>query len=75
MRTLIDIPESELSRLDELSERRQVSRAHLVRCAIREYLHQQGQGSLDGAFGLWSGRGIDALEYQQQMRQEWERES
>ncbi|MBC7225678.1 MAG: DUF2281 domain-containing protein [Thermoflexales bacterium] len=26
------------------------------------------------AFGSWKGRGIDALEFQEQLRSEWERE-
>ena len=75
MRTLVDIPEEELSQLKALSKARRVSRAHLVRSAIGEYLQAQTKDSLDAAFGMWADRNIDALEYQEQMRREWERES
>ncbi len=75
MRTLVDIPEDELGRLTELSKSRQVSRAHLVRCAISEYLQAQPKDALEEAFGMWADRKIDALAYQEQMRREWERES
>lgn len=75
MRTLVDIPEHELEQLNRLSRARKVSRAHLVRSAIHEYLGKNSQDPADLVFGMWADRGIDALEYQEQMRREWERES
>ena len=75
MRTLIDLPEETMTQLNRLSKERRVSRAHLVRCAVSDYLRQQNEDSWAAAFGMWAGRNIDALEYQDQMRREWERES
>lgn len=75
MRTLIDIPESELARLNELSRVRRVSRAHLVRCAIDAYLRTETRDALDAAFGMWGDRNIDGLEYTAKLRKEWDRES
>ena len=74
MRTLVDIPENELQQLTRLSKAKKVSRAHLVRCAVSEYLKQQKQDTLDAAFGMWADRGIDGLEYQLRIRSEWDRE-
>ena len=79
MRTLVDLPEENLRRLTELSRERKVSRAHLVRCAVERYLEQEepdetGQSALNAIFGIWADRGIDALEYQDRARKEWERE-
>lgn len=80
MRTLVDLPEENLRKLTELSKQRKVSRAHLLRCAVERYLEQEEPHQLEGSavdavFGLWADRGIDALEYQEQMRKEWQRES
>jgi metal-responsive CopG/Arc/MetJ family transcriptional regulator len=74
MRTLVDIPEKELKQLTRLSKAKNVSRAHLVRCAIQEYLQAQKDDSLEAAFGMWADRGIDGLEYQLKLRAEWDRQ-
>lgn len=74
MRTLVDIPESDLRRLNKLSKSRKLSRAELVRTAVAQYLRQEEPDSLDKIFGIWKDRNIDGLEYQEQMRREWERE-
>lgn len=70
MRTLIDIPDDELERLNALSEREQRSRASLVREAIAEYLVRR-QDADESAFGLWGERKIDGLAYQKKIRAEW----
>jgi metal-responsive CopG/Arc/MetJ family transcriptional regulator len=74
VRTLVDIPDNDVQRLNRLSKDRKVSRAHLVRTAVAEYLRQEEPDSLDKLFGIWKDRNIDGLEYQEQMRREWERE-
>ena len=78
MRTLIDLPEHELQELTKLSKERKVSRAHLVRCAVTRFLEAESKenkkDTLDKLFGIWKDRNIDGLEYQEQMRKEWERE-
>jgi metal-responsive CopG/Arc/MetJ family transcriptional regulator len=72
MQTVIDIPEEEITRLDKLSQERQVPREELVRAAISNYVKAQ-TNPRDAAFGLWAHKGIDGLEYQLRMRDEWER--
>ena len=72
MQTVIDIPEDEISLLNQLSENRKVSRDELVRAAISNYL-QVPINARDAAFGLWAHKDIDGLEYQLRMRDEWDR--
>ena len=74
MRTLVDIPESDLKELNRISKARKVSRAHLVRCAIERYLRDEKGDRLDEIFGIWKDRKIDGLEYQLAIRKEWDRE-
>ncbi len=82
MQTLIDIPEEDLTRLDKLSEDRQVPRDKLVRDAVSGYLAAQPDpmqdqphpdDAIDKAFGLWRHRNEDGLAYQERLRSEWER--
>ncbi len=75
MRTLVDIPEEDLTLLNQLSKQENISRAELVRRAISAYLaprKRKGSGLRDG-FGIWADRKEDALEYQERMRREWDR--
>lgn len=74
MRTLVDIPDSDIKRLTRLSKARKVSRASLVRAAVVEYLGKEQGDSLDRLAGIWADRDIDGLAYQEQMRREWDRE-
>jgi predicted DNA-binding protein len=69
MRTLIDIPNEYLDRLDSLSRSEKRSRASVVREAITEYLTHHEAAS-DAAFGLWGKQG-DGLAYQKKVRAEW----
>ncbi|PNU18574.1 CopG family transcriptional regulator [Geothermobacter hydrogeniphilus] len=73
MRTIVDLPEPQIARLREMSDRQGLSRAELVRRAVAEYLaRHQGEGC-EEAFGLWKKRSTDALNYQDQLREEWQR--
>lgn len=72
MRTLVDIPEDELEALTSLSRSRRVSRAELIRQAVAGFLAQNKAG-LEDSFGLWKGRGVDGVEYQEKLRREWKR--
>jgi len=72
MRMLVDLPESELTQLKELSRTRKTSRAQLIRLAVRGFLAQNRPG-LDASAGLWKDRGEDGVAYQQRLRSEWER--
>lgn len=72
MRTLVDLPEGELERLNILSRARKVSRAELIRQAVAGYLEQNKVG-LEDSFGLWKKKAVDGVEYQERLRGEWER--
>jgi metal-responsive CopG/Arc/MetJ family transcriptional regulator len=72
MRTLVDIPEDELVELNALSQARKVSRAELIRQAVAGFLAQNKAG-LEDSFGLWKGRAVDGVDYQNKLRREWER--
>jgi metal-responsive CopG/Arc/MetJ family transcriptional regulator len=71
MRTLIDLPESQVAALDELSKAEKKSRAALIRQAIDDYLNKRRSGGQEKAFGLWGNRKIDGMAYQRRMRREW----
>jgi hypothetical protein len=74
VRTLVDLPEVELERLNILSRARKVSRAELIRQAVSGFLAQNKAG-LEDSFGLWSDkkRRVDGIQYQDKLRSEWER--
>ena len=71
MRTLVDIPEEDLSLLNSLSEAGHVSRAELVRRAISAYLEPHKQDKRVEGFGLWGRRAVDSLKYEKKVRSEW----
>lgn len=70
MRTIVDIPDQNIKALDAVCGRENISRAEAVRRAVSDYLARHKSGE-DAAFGLWKGRGIDGLDYQDAMRDEW----
>jgi metal-responsive CopG/Arc/MetJ family transcriptional regulator len=71
MRTLVDIPEDDVRALDELSRRRRVSRASVIRAAIGDFLARHRRPDEEDAFGLWGESAIDGLEYERRLRSEW----
>ena len=72
MRLLVDLPESDLAHLNDLSRARNTSRAQLIRTAVSEFL-AQNKASLHESFGLWKDRAEDGLSYERRLRSEWER--
>ena len=72
MRTLIDLPDTELEELTALSRSRKTSRAELIRQAVAGFLAENRAG-VEASFGLWKGRRVDGVKYQQRLRDEWER--
>ncbi len=81
MRTIVDIPENQIKALDLLGKKEDLSRAELVRRAVKTYLDIEQQnksaGGLDKHFGflkddLQPFDGLDALEYERKMRAEWD---
>jgi hypothetical protein len=73
MRTIIDVPETQLEALDAWCRLEGVSRAEAIRRAVDVLLERHRAGKAKPAFGLWRGRGIDGLKYQRDLRREWDR--
>lgn len=69
MRALVDIPEEIIEDLNALSARAKVSRAEIIRRALREYANNNSP-LIDG-FGLWAKMPVDGLALQEKLRQEW----
>ena len=75
MRTLIDIPDEDIERLDALARRHNRSRAAEVREAIRAYLRgRSGNDWIRRGYGYWRDREDigDAVEYQRRIREDRE---
>lgn len=71
MRTIVDIPEDRIQALSRICKRHRISRAEAVRQAIDHYISIRRTEDSDEAFGLWKERGVDGLQYQQDVRAEW----
>lgn len=74
MRTIIDLPATQLAALRELEHRKKLSRAELIRRAVAQYVRDNTP--TDDAFGAWkSGNNVtvDALALQSELRDEWSR--
>jgi hypothetical protein len=71
MRTLVDIPDDDLTLLHRLSKIESAPRAELVRQGIARFLEPYRRSEGDKAFGLWSGRSVDGVAYQRKLRGEW----
>ena len=71
MRTLVDLGDTQLRELDELSKDEKRSRAALIREAIDDYLAKRRKILEGDAFGLWGKRKVDGLAYQERVRSEW----
>lgn len=80
MRTIIDLRDDQLAGLSELCRREGISRAEAVRRGVELLLAQRAtkeqefERAMSAAFGIWKDRGIDSVEYQRQLRAEWERD-
>lgn len=72
MRTIIDLPESQLVALGELERLHKLSRAELVRQAVAEYVVKRL--GVTEAFGAWkqAPRKVDGLKHQRASRAEWD---
>ena len=72
MRTIVELPEQQIEALKSLSDKEGLSRAELMRRAVAEYLRLHHHENDELAFGLWKKRDEDGLDYQQQLRKEWD---
>ncbi len=67
MRTLIDIPESDLLEIKKITN----NRSEFVRKAIRMSLDSQKKPDIDRYFGIFADDPEDGLAFQERMRSEW----
>ena len=72
MRTIIDISDHMLTRLDLVREKQKCSRAATIREAIDAFLNRNTQTSdLNQSLGLCKNKVSDGLPYQENLRKEW----
>lgn len=80
-RTIVDIEEENIKALDSLGKKRKMSRAALVRrgveLVLQEAREEDSEDLLEKCFGILKDDpnafdGLDAVEYQHKMRDEWE---
>jgi predicted transcriptional regulator len=71
MRTLIDIPDTQIQALAALCERVRQPRAAVIREAIAEYIERHAAKPAKAAYGLWGTEAMDGLAYQEKARTEW----
>lgn len=73
MRTLVDIPDEDIERLDALAAKGKRSRAAAIREAVKLYLvRNSGNDWIARGSGYWRDRDDigDAVEYQRTMRED-----
>ena len=71
MRTIVEIPESDIKTLDILCHTFHISRAEAIRRAVNLYI-EESKPELESAFGLWKKEKINSLKYEQKLRSEWQ---
>lgn len=71
MRTIIEIPEEDIKKLDVLCHTFRISRAEAIRRAVNQYL-VENRPDMEDAFGIWKKRKIDSLRYEKGIRKEWD---
>ncbi|MBM3749668.1 MAG: ribbon-helix-helix protein, CopG family [Acidimicrobiia bacterium] len=71
MRTIIELPQDQLTDLDGWCRREGISRAEAIRRAVAAMLAERAKGDAGRAFGLWRGRATEALAEQERIRNEW----
>ena len=71
MRTLIDLPDTQIQALAALCDRVKQPRAAVIRAAVDDYLARHKPPALQSAYGLWGGAATDGLAYQHEIRSEW----
>ena len=72
VRTIIDVPDEIIRSLDEVSGVEKRSRASLIREAITDYLRLKAVPPAEAAFGLWKETPKEGVQYQDDLRGEWE---
>jgi len=74
VRTLVDIPQEDIEKLDALAKRQGKSRAAEIRAAVKLYLVQNDNSKewIERYAGLWADRDDipDGVEYQRAIRED-----
>jgi predicted transcriptional regulator len=74
MRTLVDIPDEDIEKLDALAAKSKRSRAAAIREAVKLYLVQNSGDKdwIERGYGYWAGREDigDGVEYQRAIRED-----
>jgi hypothetical protein len=70
MRTLGDIPDTQIEDLMRISKAEKVSRAEIIRRAIAIFIEMKKPDTVK-AFGLWKEHEVDGLAYQERLCSEW----
>ncbi len=73
MRTLVDIPDDDVRKLDALAAKASQSRAAAIRAAVKMYLMENSDNDwIARGAGYWKDRTDigDAVEYQRAMRED-----
>ncbi len=73
MRTIIDIPDAQIKFLNDLSKKKKVSRAEIVRAALNNYIAncKKDIERYESAFCSWENSSVkDSVSYQQKLRDE-----
>ncbi|MCC8406889.1 MAG: hypothetical protein LN546_03490 [Rickettsia endosymbiont of Ecitomorpha arachnoides] len=73
MRTIINIADSQIKILDQLSKKKKISRDKIIGQALTSYIasNDHNNKAFENAFGLWKDKNLDSLEYQTKLRNEW----
>jgi metal-responsive CopG/Arc/MetJ family transcriptional regulator len=73
MRTIIDIPDTQVQTLKQLARKNKISRAEIVRQALVNYIaqHTKIATAYKKSFGIWKNRQLDSVDFQRKLRDEW----
>ena len=73
MRTIVELPESQLKGLSSLCRRERISRAEAVRRAVARLLEEQKptEDGMADAFGIWKDKASDVRKLRERLRGEW----
>ncbi len=73
MKTEIELPDHSWVMLKEICEEEKISCSEAISRALKNYPRKQRlKEQAKRAFGLWKTRKIDALEYEDKVRKEWD---
>ena len=71
MRALVDLEQDQIRKLDQMAKAQRRSRAALIRDAVKNYVEKDKRATATDAFGLWRGKSVDGLTFQEKARNEW----